>query len=90
MISFKITNFKNPGSTKPPQSFRIYTFTTNDFKIDKKESGIIATTDTAAPFEDLIISALNSDIAETTEYTITYTPINPHPIGATIEVTVPA
>jgi hypothetical protein len=37
----------------------------------------------------MIISALDTIIAKNTSYTISYTPVNPHPIGTTITIEIP-
>lgn len=55
-----------------------------------KSSGITATTTTPATIESITISAINSNIAETTNYVINYTPKNIHPAGTIIIVTVPS
>mmetsp|Transcript_7619 Transcript_7619/g.992 ORF Transcript_7619/g.992 Transcript_7619/m.992 type:complete len:100 (+) Transcript_7619:381-680(+) len=38
----------------------------------------------------MVISPNPSLISETAEYTISYTPVNVHPIGSSIQVTVPS
>ncbi|MEE4248464.1 MAG: hypothetical protein V2I33_24045, partial [Kangiellaceae bacterium] len=87
--SFVVTNIRNPGTTAPSNTFRLYTFTSAGDKIDKIESGVTVATDTPGTISEIVVSATSSLVATETEYVVLYTPVNVHPVGATVEITVP-
>lgn len=89
VLSFTISNVKNPPTTQPTSTFMIYTYTSDGFFIDKRESGISISTTTAATITDIFIIASDSKIGVTTDYTISYTPSNTHPVGSSITVNIP-
>lgn len=89
-LSFTVSNVKNPPSTLPSTTFLIYTFTSDSYGIDKKESGIAVTTTTAGTITNMIITAGDTKIAAATAYTINYVPINVHPVGTIVTIVIPS
>jgi hypothetical protein len=88
-IEFIVKDTKNPPTTEPSDSFAVHTFTSAGYKIDKLESGIVVTTNTAATITDITVIGDTARIAEETSYIIRFTPINPYPEGTQLEVDVP-
>ncbi|CAG9329240.1 unnamed protein product [Blepharisma stoltei] len=90
VLCFSISPITNPPSTQSTSSFSIYTMTTDGYYMDKKENGLTVTTTTPGNITNIVISAADSRIGVTTNYTISYTPLNVHPSGTTILLTIPA
>ena len=89
-ISFSISPVKNPGTTKQTDTFKVYTYTSSNYKIDKKESGITTATTTAATISTITIAAEDPKISVSTNYIITYVPVNLHPAGTVLFITIPS
>lgn len=89
-FSFKILSVKNSPSTKPPASFKLYSFTSQGYKIEKKEDSLIVSTNTASTIQTISIAASDSKISASASYTITYLPMNLHPAGTIIYITIPS
>ncbi|OMJ74195.1 hypothetical protein SteCoe_26950 [Stentor coeruleus] len=89
-ITFTLNSVINPGTTKTSDTFKAYTYTTDGYKIDMKDTGITVATTTAATISTMVIAAADSKIAASTSYTISYLPVNSHPAGTVIFVTIPS
>lgn len=88
-LKFLVNNVKNPPTTQPSASFSLSTFTSDNFGIDTKASGITVTTTTPGAISTIYITASNRKISASTSYTINYVPINLHPAGTVLTITVP-
>ena len=89
-ISFSVANVQNPPSTQPTNSFFVNTYTVDSYAIDTLQSGITVTTTTSGSLTSIQIAPGSTLIGTATSYTITYIPINIHPIGTTLTITVPS
>ena len=89
-FSFKINSVKNAGTTKPSETFKVYSFTSAGYKIEKKETSLIVTTTTAGTISQITIAAIDSKISASTSYLITYLPANMHPAGSLMYIEIPS